>query len=358
MDERFRNIESLDEKLGNLSLGERISILDELGKKILQSSEKQEAIIYRAYLENKWFTVENQKSALEAIATEFLNKEKLENWVKNYPDLDPHQLPLKTVGIVMAGNIPLVGFQDALCVFVAGFPSKIKLSDKDKLLLPYLVELLCEINPLCANYFTFIERLVDFQAVIATGSNNTSRYFEAYFSKYPHIIRNNRNSVAILDGSETDEEIIALGHDIFDYFGLGCRNVTKIYVPKGYDFNHFLEVLHDEYKEMVLHDKYKNNFDYNYALFMLNRIPLFNNGCVILREEPVLASRIASLHYEFYSDLEVLSLDLAQKSVQIQCLVSKNKIPSFKNIPFGGSQKPTLSDYPDDVDVMKWLMDV
>jgi hypothetical protein len=190
--------------------------------------------------------------------------------------------------------------------------------------------------------------------VIATGSNNTARYFEEYFGKYPHIIRRNRNAVAVLSGMETPEELYTLGEDIFSYFGLGCRNVSKLYVPHGYNFDALLEALH-EYREIIHHDKYKNNFDYNFTLYIMNGLPHKNNGCLLLKEDTALHARIASVNYEYYDALQDLDALLAEKRDEIQCVVGKIKVNGFTVLPFGESQKPTLNDYPDGVDVMQFL---
>ncbi|MEK7256349.1 MAG: acyl-CoA reductase, partial [Bacteroidota bacterium] len=235
-----------------MNLKERITALALIGEHLQSKDDYLQAIMHRTHFNNPWLTLENQERAVKAIATRFLQNDKLENWLKKYPVAD--EPPLKNVGLVMAGNLPLVGFHDVLCVFAAGHRAKIKLSDKDKFLLPYLLKLLEKINPASAAFFEIVEFLKDFDAVIATGSNNSARYFEAYFGKKPNVIRRNRNAVAILDGSETTAELLALGNDVFQYFGLGCRNVSKIYVPKGYDFQPLLEALH-EYNEVILHNK-------------------------------------------------------------------------------------------------------
>ncbi|MCK6695355.1 MAG: acyl-CoA reductase, partial [Thermoanaerobaculia bacterium] len=223
--------------------------------------------------------------------------------------------------------------------------------------LPLLVKKLGEWAFETWEYTEFLgegDKLQGFDAVIATGSNNTARYFEQYFGKYPHIIRRNRNGVAVLDGTESMAELYALGRDIFTYFGLGCRNVSKLYLPRGYDFEPLLEALH-EYREIIHHDKYKNNFDYNLTLFILNKIPYQNNGCLLLREEPSLQARIASVHYEFYDNHAHLGSLLSARKDEIQCLVSNRPISGFTTLPFGKSQEPALSDYADGVDVMQFL---
>jgi hypothetical protein len=249
-----------------------------------------------------------------------------------------------------------VGLHDILCVFVAGFKSKIKLSEKDPYFIPFLIQSLNKIDPSAHTFFEITEGyLKDFDAVIATGSNNSARYFEAYFSKYPHIIRKNRNAVAILRGDETQADITLLGDDIFTYFGLGCRNVSKLYVPKGYNFEPFLETLHAR-NEIVLHDKYKNNFDYNFALLILNRVPYFSNGCILLRETTEIASPIAVLYFEYYDDYNQLSASLRQRGEEIQCVIAKDNIEGLPCFYFGDAQKPSLGDYADGVDTMAFLI--
>lgn len=337
-----------------LSLQARIAALGKLGQWILEKEERLEQAMRRSEIENSWFTQENIQRSLNAIAAEFLDPEKLNAWAAQYP---VEGVSPRRVGLIMAGNIPLVGFHDWLCVFMAGHTAVVKLSDKDKYLLPALLQALAAIEPASAAYTHLVGAeapLRDFDAVIATGSNNSARYFEEYFGKYPHIIRRNRNSVAILSGQETDAELLALGADIVSYFGLGCRNVSKLYVPHGYNFEHLMEVLH-EYREISLHNKWKNNFDYNFTLFILNKIPHYNNGCLLLTENSALQSRIASLNYEYYNDLYELEASLQSIADQIQCIVSAVSFPSLNTLAFGDTQHPGLKDYPDGVDVMQFL---
>lgn len=340
-----------------MTLLERIEALATLGKRLLEPSDEREAIMRRTANNNSWFTIDNQKKAISEIATHFLNKEMLGNWVKNYDYLQTStdDRPRKTVGLVMAGNIPLVGFHDILCVFVSGNKAKIKLSDKDPFLLPHLFQILKDIDPRTADFLQITEGfLKDFDAVIATGSNNSARYFEAYFGKYPHIIRKNRNAVAILRGAETAEDLELLGKDVFTYFGLGCRNVSKIYVPIGYDFHPLLTAFH-EFREIVQHDKYKNNFDYNFTLLILNKIKHEANGCILMRESTDLASPIAVLYYEYYDDLTDLKINLWERRDEIQLIVAKDRVEGLPSFYFGEAQKPSLTDYADGVDTMAFL---
>lgn len=337
-----------------MKLKERIDLLVQLGEHLSGKDEYLEALMHRTYHNNKWFVIENIQKSLNAICTAFLDRTKLEAWVKHYY-IDDNVLS-KTIGVVMAGNIPLVGFHDFLCIFIVGHKAQLKLSDKDKYLFPYLLKLMTQFNPAFAAYAEIVEQLKDFDAVIATGSNNSARYFDAYFGKYPHIIRKNRNAIGVLDGTETEADILALGQDIFQYFGLGCRNVSKIYVPKDYDFTSLLETLHEGHKKIVLHSKYKNNFDYNYALYMLNSSKYLSNGCLILTENKAIQSRIAGLHYEYYDEKATLEATLANHVDEIQCIVSKQPLTNFDVIPLGNAQKPSLMDYADGVDSIRFLL--
>lgn len=332
-----------------MNLKERIDLMVRLGEHILAGDELLEAWMSRTYHNNKWFTLDNQKDSANAIATRFLNQANLEKWTADY-SLEPKES--KSVGLILAGNIPMVGFHDVLSTFIAGHKTQVKLSDKDPFVLLYLFELMAKWVPESTDYFKIVDKLKDFDAVIATGSNNTARYFNSYFKHVPNIIRANRSSVAILDGAETADDLSALGNDIFRYFGLGCRNVSKLYVPEGYDFQFLMEGLH-EFRKIVLNDKYKNNFDYNYALFEINRTPYINNGCLLLLEDASLHSRIASLHYEFYKDEEDLNGKMETIKDDLQCAVSRIGEGGF--IPFGKAQEPELWDYADGVDTLKFL---
>lgn len=338
-----------------MQLEDRLSALIELGAHLRAPDEYREAVIHRTHFNNPWFTKENQRIAIQAIAEHFLVENKLRNWAAQYeiPEANAPQ----NIGLVMAGNIPLVGFHDVLCTFVAGHRARIKLSEKDKFLLPYIFRQLSQIDARTASYFETVERLQDFDAVIATGSNNSARYFEQYFSQYPNIIRKNRNAIAVLDGTETEEELAALGDDVFQYFGLGCRNVAKLYVPENYTFEPLLEVLH-EHREIVLHEKYKNNFDYNYAVLVLNKEKYMANGCIILKESEETSSPIAGLNYEYYPDIKTVENTLQERKDEIQLVVAKEGLLSHKTYPFGAAQQPALDDYADGVDTMNFLLNL
>ncbi|AFD06029.1 acyl-CoA reductase [Solitalea canadensis] len=336
------------------SINDTVKTFASLGKVLFNPSDELNSLINSAEHYNTWFTPDYTKEAILAIARS-LSEENLSKWLSAYTD-KWSQSDAKTVGLILAGNIPLVGFHDILCVLISGHKALIKLSSQDNKLIPYILKELIKINPIYADKFEFIERLNVFDAVIATGSNNSSRYFDHYFGKYPHIIRKNRNSVAVLTGNETPEDFNQLGKDIFWYFGLGCRNVSKLYVPNGYSFIKFFEGI-ESYKPIIYHNKYANNFDYNLTLLMMNRIKYYENNFLMLSENAGYASPISSLHYEFYEDEAALKQRLKDDAEQIQCVVSKGG--SFGNsLPFGKAQQPELWDYADGVDTMEFLLEM
>nr|WP_298998646.1 acyl-CoA reductase [uncultured Allomuricauda sp.] len=310
-------------------------------------------VLLRAKAQNSWFTPKNLKFSIRQWAN-MLTENNLNKWLEVY-DSTSKKKP-KTVAIIMAGNIPLVGFHDFLCVLLSGNRVLAKLSSNDRLLLPFLTEKLIEDVPELKEYIRFTEeKLEDFDAVIATGSNNTSRYFEYYFGKYPNIIRKNRNSVTVLSGNETEDELKALGEDVFRYFGLGCRNVSKLYVPNGYDFDKFYTAIFD-FQEVIHQNKYANNYDYNKAVYLMSNVKILDNGFLILKEDRGFASPIACLFYEFYEEKSVLRKKLISEKEKIQCVVSKGWFDD--EIPFGQTQDPRLNDYADGVDTMDFLLNL
>ena len=341
--------------MDQLSLTERRALITRLGDHLRRNDDEfLHALQQRTYHNNLWFTLGNQQLAVRAIAEQMLEPRLLDRWLSRYT-IPEQTAAVRTVGIIPAGNIPLVGFHDVLCVFLCGHRSLIKPSTKDAYVLPYLLKLLGSWDERAAAYFELTDRLSDFDAVIATGSNNSARYFETYFGKVPHIIRRNRNAVAVLTGRETDEQLTALGEDIFTYFGMGCRNVAKLYLPRGYDLNRLLEILH-EHRDLVRHSKYKNNFDYNFAVFTLNNVPFYNNGCVMLVENEAIQSRIAALHYAYYDSVAELREELQQRQEEVQVVVSGMDLPGIETVAFGQAQQPLPWQYPDGVDVVEFLL--
>jgi hypothetical protein len=314
-----------------------------LGEYMLSYNEVWRQVQQRAVSANPWFTAESVAMAVSNIATVFLQQENLEKWAASYKISETS----KTIGIVMAGNIPLVGFHDLLCGFISGHKLLIKPSSKDEVLMRHLVNKLAEWEPSVTEQIQFAETLKNCDAYIATGSNNTARYFEQYFGKYPHIIRRNRTSVALLDGTETDEELNHLAEDIFTYFGLGCRNVTQVCVPEGYNFEKLLSVLSNHDGLMNFH-KYKNNYDYHLAIYLLNKIPYLTNDSILMVENSLPFASVSVLHYRFYKDKKQM-LDELRSSADIQYIVGHDAGS------FGSSQKPGLFDYADGVDVMQFL---
>ncbi|HEY9221572.1 MAG TPA: acyl-CoA reductase [Lutibacter sp.] len=309
--------------------------------------------INRASEFNGWFTKENVLKAFESWS-EALTIENLEKWTSNYT-IDENAKP-KNIAIIMAGNIPLVGFHDFLTVLLSGNKALVKLSSNDKHFLPLIAKFLEYENPYFKNKISFTEKkLTDFDAVIATGSNNTKRYFEFYFGKYPSIIRSSKNSVAIITGKETKQELEALGDDIFQYFGLGCRSVSKIFVPVNYNFDLLFNALF-KFNDIINVKKYENNYDYNKAIYLMSLFKIQDNGFVMLKEDPSYASPIATLFYEFYDSYENLLLKLEEEKEAIQCIVCNENDLNF--VKFGQTQQPKLWDYADGIDTFRFLLNI
>jgi hypothetical protein len=303
---------------------------------------------------NGWYTPEQVYFAIQSWA-DALTEENIDKWLSAYSaEAIQNNKNAQTVALILAGNIPLVGFHDFLSVLITGNKTLIKTSSNDQHLLPFLAKYLIFIDENLKEKITFVEgKLENFDTVIATGSNNTARYFEYYFRDKPSIIRKNRNSVAVLNGKETKEDLEALGEDIFRYFGLGCRNVSKIFVPKGYQFDAFFEAIF-KYQDVIHYEKYANNYDYNKAVFLMSNFKLLDNGFLTIKEDTSYASPISSVFYEFYENIEDLQNRLEADAEQIQCIASNNLIKN--SIAFGESQKPQLWDYADNVDTITFLL--
>jgi hypothetical protein len=329
-----------------MTLEERKNLLVQLGSYMQGNDEEWQAVKQRAFSENHWFIPEFIDLATKNIAEAYLSAAALDQLIVRY-GLPFQQAAPKKVGIVMAGNIPLVGFHDFLCVFLSGHIAMIKPSSKDEVLIKHLVKKLAEWELSSQQFVVVSEMIRNCDAYIATGSNNSSRYFEYYFQKYPSIIRRNRTSVAILTGKENREELEKLADDVYQFFGLGCRNVTKIFVPEGYDFLPLLEAFR-KYDFLANHHKYKNNYDYNLAVHILNNKYYMTNGSILLVENESPFSPISQLHYQFYSDENEVRKGLHQ-NMDIQCLVSAG------DTSFGGAQTPGICDYADGVDTMEFL---
>lgn len=327
-----------------------ITALAKLSDFMTNPTDEFKLIMAAARNSNGWFTIEEVERSMVSLA-KMLHKKDLEQWFQH---IEIKKTP-KKVGLILAGNIPLVGFHDVLCVLATGNIAIIKMSSSDDKLLPALLKELTAIEPDLTNHIIYTERLKDFEAIIATGSNNTSRYFDYYFGKVPNIIRKNRNSIAVLNGKETTTELENLGHDIFDYFGLGCRNVSKIYIPVGYDLKHFFEPI-EKHQPIINHFKYNNNYDYNKSIYLVNGIQHFDNGFLLVKADDNFVSPLAVLFYEEYADISEIEEKLSLQDEQIQCVVSNIDLKINKDkIGFGDSQNPKLWDYADNVNTIDFL---
>jgi hypothetical protein len=335
--ERIKSVSSLGAILRNCLDSESGSRCDELEK-----------LINNQYKVNPWFTTENVKMALCAIAEE-LTEDNLVRWTDMYPDLK-RNLPSLRAGIIMAGNIPLAGFHDFLAVLITGNNLVAKTSSKDNELIRFISNKLCSINPSFTEKIKFTEGpLENFDVIIATGSDNSSRYFEYYFGKYPNIIRKNRNSIAVLKGDENNEELENLGIDIFSYFGLGCRNVSKLLLPEGYE----IETLFPRwksYRNIICHTKYANNYDFNKAVFIVNKESFSDSGFILMKEDNKISSPVSVLYYSFYKSQYAVEKETKLHRESIQCIVGRDYIP------FGQAQRPHLWDYADGIDTVDFLL--
>ena len=329
-----------------MTLSERIEAFSILGDKIRAiSNDSMEEYARRAQLHNQWFTKENLSRAFEGIAF-MLEKDKLQQWLEPYEPLSP-EVP-KITGIIMAGNIPMVGFHDLLSVLITGHFAAIKTSSQDTYLVQLLIDWLLEIEPRFKKNLEVRDRLTAIDALIATGSDNTARYFEYYFRNHPRVIRKNRTSVAILDGRETETQLKALGKDIFWYFGLGCRNVSKVFVPKNYDPKAFFEA-NEELNYLADHNKYRNNYDYHKSILLVNGVKHLDNGFLLWQPSEELVSPISVLYVEEYEGNEALKAKLEANADKLQCIVGNG------HTPFGQAQTPEVWDYADGVDTVAFL---
>jgi acyl-CoA reductase LuxC len=328
-----------------MNINERIDLLVKLGEYFVLNNDSLQLVKEKAKDQNPWFKLEFVDLALNNIQQNFLQRHLLQKWVEQYGITEP--LQQKKVGIVMAGNIPLVGFHDFLCVFISGHKAIIKPSSKDEVLIKHIAEKLFEWDKDAENHIVVAENLKHCDAYIATGSNNSSRYFEYYFSKYPNIIRRNRTSVAILNGDETAAELSLLADDMQLYYGMGCRNVTKIFVPEGYDFIALLDALR-KYNHFADFHKYRNNYDYQLALLIMNHKFYMTNDSIILTENDSVFAPVSQVNYSSYNESKTLIKSL-QNNADIQCIVGNDFVP------FGQSQSPSLTNYADNIDTVQFL---
>lgn len=318
-----------------------------------QFYDEFEYLILKQKAFNGWFDKKEVLNSLTAIG-ESLTEENLNVWLSRYLIKEESN---KSVGVIMAGNIPLVGFHDFLTVLITGNKVLVKLASNDNTLMRKIGEILVFIDEEFNTKISFVEKLENFDAVIATGSNNTARYFEQYFGKYPNIIRKNRNSIAIIHEEDDAKDLKALGQDVFQYFGLGCRNVSKVYFPKGYKIDTFFEAILDDFQDVTQNNKYANNYDYNKAVYLMGNNQLLDNGFLLLKEDINLSSPVGVLNYEYYDSIEELEKQLDLQAEELQCIVS-SKNTTLNTLAFGEAQCPTLNDYADGVDTIKFLLEL
>ena len=354
LEERINAFVALGKFLGQFSSVEALKTVGIKKNELFHDRMLQQ--LEAAKNHNGWFTPDNLHFACKSW-TEALSESKLLEWTSMYNDLSTEgsdERQIRTIAIIMAGNVPLVGFHDFLSVLISGNKALVKLSSNDKQLLPLLAEYLIAIDPNFEDRISFTEdRLKGFDAVIATGSNNTARYFDYYFGKYPHIIRKNRNSVAVLTGNETKEQMEALANDIFRYFGLGCRNVSKIFIPEGYNNDQFFNGVY-AWREIIYNNKYINNYDYNKAVYLMSGFDLLDNEFLLLKEDSGYSSPISVIYYEYYSDLKALHQKIKAEQDAIQCVISQCGISN--ETAFGTAQSPELWEYADGVDTLDFLL--
>lgn len=338
------------EKKSFHSTNDIIASLALLGRSLSTRGDLDLEIFRKAFYKNNWFTEENIELAITNIVGEFLNEQKLQSFASHY-NLHEIRIEPKNIGLVMAGNIPLVGFHDWICVMLAGHNAVVKLSSKDDVLFPFILEKLKSIDSALAGKTALVEQLKNFDAVIATGSNNSAKYFEHYFSKYPHIIRKNRGSVAIIDEHTTPEQLQALAVDIFSFFGLGCRNISKLFIKRGVDVQNVLNQF-ESFQNVKEHFKYKNNFDYRLTIVLMNNQPYYANDFVVAIENEQISSPLSVLHFEYFDSESDLKEKLEEQKENIQVIEGQG------HKAFGSAQAPTLFDYADNVDVVRFLISV
>ena len=336
-----------------MTLKERIKAFSDLGSYLSDPNNAAEIELWadKASHQNNWFTMVNTQKSIKAIADYYLNPELLSQWTGLYDILDV-PVTVKSVGVIMAGNIPAVGFHDLLTVVLSGHACVVKLSSQDSFLMTILIEKILEINPNLE--IRIADKLNEVDALIATGSDNSARYFAYYFKSKPHIIRKNRTSVGILNGQESEQDFLRLGVDITDYYGLGCRNISKLYVPENYDFTKFYDSI-EPLGDIFYHNKYKNNYDYNKSIYLVNMVSHFDNGFMMLTQNENLVSPISVVFYEEYKDVKDLKAKIMANHDKIQVIASMESWFE-KSLNFGDAQKPKLWDYADGVDTMAFLL--
>ncbi|MBK9272288.1 MAG: acyl-CoA reductase [Saprospiraceae bacterium] len=336
--------------MGNVML-DWLDLFQQLGIEVLKDIPSRQEAFDKARLENPWFESREIERMIGTIASQYLQKNELEKWLSQYP-VSPQP---KKVGLIAAANIPLVGFHDLLCILISGHQAIVKCSERDKQLYVWLQDILIRLEPKAAEMFILVDKLSDYDMIIATGSDQSATLFKEYFSKVPHLIRSHRNSVAWLHGDESDEEILLLGEDVFSYFGLGCRNVSKIYIPQDIDIDKILGLWDKHYSYLKNNTRYQNNYEYRLAICLLNPIQFFQSETLLLIQNNEINSPLATLHFENYTSEEDLREKIVTHKNRIQSVVGPKDLRNIENVRFGNSQKPGLSEYADGIDTMEFL---
>ncbi len=337
-----------------MNIESAINFFNKLKQKLDEHSSSELEVFNTAFQKNQWFTLDEIHRMLNVISNRYLDPNSLKAWLSQY-NLTPIS-KIKTIAIISAGNIPLVSFQDLLCVLVCGYKAQVKLSEKDTVLYHWIKDLIQDCDPSIASRIEFTERIHDYDAVIATGSDLAANHFKHYFQKKPNIIRGHRNSIAILNGDETEFDFIELGKDIFYYYGLGCRNVSKIYVPFNYDFSPLLKTLDSHFSYVRNHTKFQNNYDFQLAISLINPVHFLQGETILFIENEQLGSPLATIHFEYYIDEVDLKHKIDEHANKLQCIVSNKNLDFIPVNPFGTSQLPGLLDYPDNIDIMNFLI--
>lgn len=344
-----------------MSLEQKIKSLVKVGEILYQFNQNKgenssfflelDNIVKFAEIKNPWFTQKNIFTAFDYWGN-ILTYENISNWISKYKTIN-NDVSKKTIGLILAGNIPMVGLHDCICVLITGHRAQIKLSSKDNILIPFILNL-------WKNFykdleFKIVEKLEFYDAVITTGSNNTAKYFEYYFKDIPHIIRKNRTSLAILEGNESGKDLDNLAKDIFTYFGLGCRNVTQIFIPENYNLDNIFKSFLP-YQDVINHNKYTNNYEYNKAIYLMNEDKFWDNNFIMLKESEDLYSPIGVIFYKHYQEIFSLNNYISQNKNKIQCVVSNSESIRFTKISFGKTQYPKLNEYADGIDTIEFLL--
>lgn len=312
------------------------------------------SILQQAQSQNSWFTLVESQRMIDIITSVYLNYDSLYQWLNSYEPKTSYEK--MNIALICAGNIPMVSFHDILCILACGYNLQIKTSEKDNVLIPWALNIWMEINSASDQSITFTDKIASYDALIATGSDLAQNYFKPYHLRCPGLIRSHRNGVGILHGDETEDDLIALGHDVFDFYGLGCRNISKLYVPDSYDFTRLLGIWDHHFSHVIRHTKYRNNYEYNLALLILNGSIFLQGDSVLIIQDRSLSSRIATLHYEYYSKIDEAESFVHSNEDKIQCVVSTKPLVNTKSIFPGRSQSPGLNDYADNVDTMEFLL--